>query len=228
MLVSDLFLAIKKLGSLKSQLTVSAASGVSETDRVSVPAIDSPATARPLSSGSIVAGSGRAGEASVGPRNERPEGMRAWSRDRSRFDAVFCGISSFEMQIGAVELSTRQVGDAFQHSQTFWEQHRIGFIDGCDRNWSQDIPVVINDRNNLLAALMFMTRVADAIAAFFGHRIGPIAMEDAQIEVVVLRQMPHARDKGGGNGTVIGPFGKDFRDGGRVDCSVSIAIFGHG
>ena len=73
MLVSDLFLAIKKLGSLKSQLTVSAASGVSETDRVSVPAIDSPATARPLSSGSIVAGSGRAGEP---PWDQRTNGQK--------------------------------------------------------------------------------------------------------------------------------------------------------
>jgi hypothetical protein len=31
---------------------------------------------------------------------------------------------------------------------------------------------------------VFVTRVANAIAAFFRHRVGPIAMQDAEIEVV--------------------------------------------
>ena len=35
-----------------------------------------------------------------------------------------------------------------------------------------------------------------AIPAFFGHRIGAIAMQDAEIELMVVREMLHTGDKG--------------------------------
>jgi hypothetical protein len=44
---------------------------------------------------------------------------------------------------------------------------------------------------------------------------------------MVRRQMPHTGDKGGCNGAVIGPLGKDFVDGGIVDFSLALAIFGY-
>jgi hypothetical protein len=37
---------------------------------------------------------------------------------------------------------------------------------------------------------------ADTIAAFLGDGVGAIAMKDAEVEVVLLRQMPHAGDEG--------------------------------
>jgi hypothetical protein len=42
---------------------------------------------------------------------------------------------------------------------------------------------------------MFVAGIANAIAAFFRHRVGAIAMEDIEIEVTVGRQMPHAGDE---------------------------------
>ena len=42
---------------------------------------------------------------------------------------------------------------------------------------------------------MFVSGIADPIAAFLGHGVGAIAMQDTEIEVVVRRQMPHTGDK---------------------------------
>ena len=42
---------------------------------------------------------------------------------------------------------------------------------------------------------MFVAGIADTITALFGDGVGAIAMQDAEIEVVLLRQMPHAGDE---------------------------------
>src|SRR5271166_1102617 len=57
-----------------------------------------------------------------------------------------------------------------------------------------------HDREDFLALLMFVAGVADAIATFLRDGVGAIAMKDAEIEVVLLRQMPDAGDEG-----LIGP-----------------------
>jgi hypothetical protein len=41
----------------------------------------------------------------------------------------------------------------------------------------------------------FVAGIANAIAAFFGHRVGAVAMQDTEITVAVGRQMLHAGDK---------------------------------
>jgi len=48
---------------------------------------------------------------------------------------------------------------------------------------------------------------------FFGYGIGPVAMEHAQIELLLGREMPHAGHKRLPERTVIRPPGKDFVDG---------------
>jgi hypothetical protein len=40
-----------------------------------------------------------------------------------------------------------------------------------------------------------VARIADAISAFLRDGVGAIAMKDAEIEVALLRQMPHAGDE---------------------------------
>ena len=54
---------------------------------------------------------------------------------------------------------------------------------------------------------MLIARIANAIAAFFGYRVGAIAMQDVKIESVMIRQMPHTGNEGVLKGAVISPFG---------------------
>ena len=42
---------------------------------------------------------------------------------------------------------------------------------------------------------MFVAGIADAIAALFGNGVGAIAMQDVEIKLAMLRQMPHAGDE---------------------------------
>ena len=56
--------------------------------------------------------------------------------------------------------------------------------------------MVVDDGDDLLALLVLVAGIANAITAFFGHRIGAIAMQDAEIELVVVREMLHTGDKG--------------------------------
>ena len=53
-------------------------------------------------------------------------------------------------------------------------------------------------------------------------------MQNAEIELILLRQMFHTGDKGGGNGAIIGPLGEDFVDRGVVDFSLTVTIRGYG
>jgi hypothetical protein len=44
--------------------------------------------------------------------------------------------------------------------------------------------------------LVLVAGIANAIATFFGHRVGAIAMQNTEIEVLLGRQMPHTGDEG--------------------------------
>jgi hypothetical protein len=52
-------------------------------------------------------------------------------------------------------------------------------------------------------------------------------MQDAEIDVVVFRQMPHAGDKGLIERAIIGPFGEHLVDGRVVDQSGAVACPGY-
>ena len=64
---------------------------------------------------------------------------------------------------------------------------------------------------------MFVAGVADAVAAFLGDGVGAIAVQDAEIKVVLLRQMPHGGDDGLIERAIIGPSGEYFVDGRVMD-----------
>ena len=63
---------------------------------------------------------------------------------------------------------------------------------------------------------------------FFGHGVGPVAMEHAEIELLLGREMPHTRHKRLPERPIIGPFRKDFVDGRIVNgrCPVSVCRYG--
>ena len=120
-----------------------------------------------------------------------------WDEPRveDRF-AVMPGIKpAIEIEIRTVDFKISQSGHALQGVQSLWQEYGIRFVDGCDRKRCQHKAVVVHDRNDLLTRLMFVAGIADAIAAFFGDGIGAIAMQDAEIKVVLLRQMPYAGDE---------------------------------
>src|SRR5437016_3642158 len=83
-----------------------------------------------------------------------------------------------------------------------------------------------NDGEDFLALLVFVPGIANAVTAFFSHRVGAIPMQHAQIELVVLRQMPHAGDEGMLKGAVVRPSGEDFVDGGVMDFRCAVVVFG--
>ena len=74
---------------------------------------------------------------------------------------------------------------------------------------------------------MFVAGITDAIAALFGNGIGAIAMQDAEIEAVLLRQMPHAGDERLIERPIVGPFREHLVDCRVVDQGGSVARSGY-
>src|SRR5271170_4955439 len=121
--------------------------------------------------------------------------VRDEPRVEDRF-AVMPGIKpAIEIEIRAVDFQIRQSGHALQGVQSLWQEYGIRLIHRRHGKRSQHVAVVVYDRDDLLARLMFVAGIADAIAALFGDRVGTIAMQDVEIKVVLLRQMPHAGDE---------------------------------
>jgi hypothetical protein len=83
--------------------------------------------------------------------------------------------ATIEVDIGALEVQPALLAYPLQSLQSFRQQHRIGFIDGRDGKGCQYIAVVVNDGDDFFALLVFMTGVPNAVAAFFGYRVGAIA-----------------------------------------------------
>ncbi len=133
-----------------------------------------------------------------------------------------------EIEVRAFQHQARQLGHPLQSLQPFREQHRIRFIDGCHRQGSQHIPVVVDDGDALFSLLVFVTGIADAVPAFFGHGVGPITVEHAEIKLVVVRQMLHTGDEGLLKGAVIRPLGKDFVDRRVVDGRLAMGVCRYG
>ena len=115
-----------------------------------------------------------------------------------------------------------------QGLQPLGEQHRIRVIDRCHWQGSQHIPVVVDACDDFLPFLVFVAGIADAIPAFFGHGVGATTMQDAEIELVVIREMSHTGDEGMLKRAVIRPPGEDFIDRRIVDFSLAVAGFEHG
>ncbi len=143
--------------------------------------------------------------------------------------AIRLGIApAIPIELGAFERQTRRFGHPLQGLQAFGYQHRIRFIDGCDREGNSHITVVVDDGDNFLALLVLVAGIPHAIPAFFGYRIGPITMQDAEIEVVVIRQMLHTGDTCLLSGAIVRPSGEDLVHRRRVDSRLAVTLFGYG
>ena len=104
--------------------------------------------------------------------------------------------ATIEVEIRALQSQARQFGHPLECLQSLWKQHRIRFIDWSYRKRRQHIAVVVNDGDDLCTLLVFVAGVANTITAFLGHGIGAIAMQDTQIELLMVGQMTHTGDEG--------------------------------
>src|SRR5208283_1141042 len=141
--------------------------------------------------------------------------VRYETRVEDRF-AIVPGVEpAIQVEVGPLKVQIRESGHALQRVQPLWQEHRICFVDWCDGNRRQHESVVVDDREDFFALLVFVAGIADPIAAFLGHGVGAIAMQDTEIEVVVRRQMLHTGDKCLFKRSIVGPFRESF-----VDCRV--------
>src|SRR5271166_2189295 len=83
-----------------------------------------------------------------------------------------------------VDLQIRQSGHALQGVQSVRKEHGIGFIHRRHGKRRQHKAVVLDDREDFLALLMFVAGIADAISTFLRDGVGAIAMKDAEMGCV--------------------------------------------
>src|ERR1700733_6342676 len=152
-------------------------------------------------------------------------------RDETRVEdgfAVAPGIKpAIEIEMRAVKVQIRQSGHPLQGVQSLWQEYGIGLILWRHRKRSQHEAIIVHDRDDLLTPLMFVAGIADAIAALFGNRVGAIAMQDVEIKLVMLRQMPHAGDERLLERAIVSPFREHLVDGGVVDQGGAVAGSGY-
>ena len=98
-----------------------------------------------------------------------------WDEPRvdDRF-AVMPGIKpAIEIEIRAVDFQIRQSGHALQGVQSVRKEHGIRFVHRRYGKRGQHKAVVLDDREDLLALLMFVAGIADAIAPFLATVLVP-------------------------------------------------------
>src|SRR5262247_1779594 len=88
--------------------------------------------------------------------------------------AIACGIkAAIEVEIGPSEIQPELFGHLFQCLQALWYQDHVGLIDRSHRDRCEDVAMIVDDGNDLVALLMFVARVANAIAPFLATVLVP-------------------------------------------------------
>src|SRR5271157_4121899 len=141
--------------------------------------------------------------------------LDVWNQPRveDRFTVAPTISLTVEIEIRTVDLYLAQSGHALQGVQSVRKKHGIRFIYRRHRKRGQHKAVVLDDRDDLLALLVFVAGIADAISPFLRDGVGAIAMQNAEIEVVLLCQMPDAGDECLIERAIVGPFCKHLVDG---------------
>ena len=151
--------------------------------------------------------------------------------DKTRVEDGFTVVpgvkSTVEVEIRTVNVQTRQPGHALEGVHSLWQEDGIGLIHRRHRKCRQHEAVILHDCDDLLTLLMFVAGITDAIAALLGNGVGAIAMQDAEIKVMVLRQMPHAGDERLHERVIVSPLAEHLEDCRVVDQGGSIAVLGN-
>src|SRR5208337_2597552 len=87
--------------------------------------------------------------------------VRYEARVEDRF-AIVPGVeSAIQVEVGTIKVQIRESGHALQRGQPLWQEHRICFVDWCYRNRRQHESVVVDDREDFFALLVFVAGIAD-------------------------------------------------------------------
>src|SRR5215510_2664408 len=81
--------------------------------------------------------------------------------------------ASVEIQIGSPKIQTDRFGHPLQGFETRRQQHHVRLIDGSHREWRQHIAMVVSDGYDLLALLVFVTRVTNPVSPFLATVLVP-------------------------------------------------------
>src|ERR671914_1679531 len=104
-------------------------------------------------------------------------GIRCDVRDHAGIEnalAVLRGIKSgVEIQIGSCEDQPDCVSDLLQGVQPLRQQPHVGLIDGSHGEGRQHIAVIVGHGDDLLALLMLVASVPEAISPFFATVLVP-------------------------------------------------------
>src|SRR5215510_4002171 len=71
--------------------------------------------------------------------------------------------AAIEVEIGASQVQPDRFGDLLQGLQPLWQQDHSRLIDGCNRQGSSHRAIVVRDRDDFLALLVFVPRVPNPI-----------------------------------------------------------------
>src|ERR1700676_136232 len=153
--------------------------------------------------------------------------VRDEPRVEDRF-AIVPGVEpAIQIEVRATDLQIGKSGHALQFVQSVRQEYRIRFIDWSNGKWRQHKAIVINNREDFFTLLVFVTGIADAIAAFLGNCVGAVAMQDTQIEVAMGCQMPHAGDKRLFQRVIVAPLCESFVNGRVMDSSLPVSCSRH-
>src|SRR5262249_24921680 len=81
--------------------------------------------------------------------------------------------AAIEIEIGTSEVQPDLFRHLLQRLEALRQQHHIGLIDGRHGDGCQDVAIIVNDGNDLLALLVFIPREANAIAPFLATVLVP-------------------------------------------------------
>jgi hypothetical protein len=88
--------------------------------------------------------------------------------------AIVRGIkASVEIQIGSSKIQTDRFGHPLQGFETLRQQNHVRLIDRSHREWRQHIAMVVSDGYDLLALLVFVTRVTNPVSRFLATLLVP-------------------------------------------------------
>src|SRR5271165_6363080 len=76
--------------------------------------------------------------------------------------AIASGVEpAIQVEVRTLKVQIRKSGRALQGVQPLWQEHRICFVDWCDRTRCQHEAVVVDDREDFFAPLVFVAGIAD-------------------------------------------------------------------
>src|SRR5215471_11598318 len=81
--------------------------------------------------------------------------------------------AAIQIEIGPSEVQPDLFGHLFQRLQAFRKQDHVGLIARSHRDRREDVAMIVDDGNDFLALLMFVARVAHAIAPFLATVLVP-------------------------------------------------------